>query len=1136
MEDFFQQPSERPGLRLHRLEVMNWGTFDSSKGRVFSVTPSGRTTLLVGENGAGKSTLADALLTLLVPARIRSYNVAAGSGGGGHARSRTERTYLRGAYDHGSVEGEKAALRFLRPDGPVYGVMLAVFRNEDIEGMDFTLAQILFLNTDEKVKKVYAFAKGEKSIAGDLAGFTTFDRLRKQVEERGFQATESPGQYEKWLFKAAGLRPKAMDVFNQTVAVKDIASLNEFIRRHMLEKRNWRDEIERILTHFTQLADAHRTLVKTREQMELLRPVKAAAEAFEAASAELTELLKLKGSIHPWFCSRKVETIKPLLAQHAEKLKANRAKQRELEKKTESLDARIGELSAEVNRAGGPRLQQLPGLIQAAEVTAADKRSRFRDYMRCVKGAGIEVEIKDGGPGGETEFSTWRISLQERVSFLRRKIPENEKKKTGLGFQIMQKEEELAAFRSEIEALKQRRTALPERFAVLRRYLCENLNISENDLPFAAELIAVKTHERDWESSIELVLRSFALSLLVPDRLYRQVSGFINRNRLSGPDGNGMRLVYHRIGHDESLLGGRGEFQELPTQFPEDTLPGKLEFRPKHALAPWIRGEISRHFSYHCCRTIEDFHNFNGDAMTTDRHIKRGKKRHEKDDRHSASDRSNFVLGWDNTAKLKHLLNEAEGKLQQLRKLQDELQALEGSIKTMRDQQRDAERALETEEYQFIDFLAEEQIVADLRREEEEVKTGSRELRELNKKLKKAKTDKLTSQLDRDDVFRVVTNLEKEIEVANRVLETAQNEIESWEGADTWNEHETNFQAIEALSGNRDLSNPLALEIPEREFTQKVDNQIDSSRAKVDPLRNRLLESMTKFLRKFEEFSGDLSVSEDYASDFVSLYEKIVKNDLPGFEEKFKERLNDKAAKEIAVLNGKLQEESREIRTNIRVLNDALRTLPYGTGTHMQLVPDDVHDPEILKFKVQLRDCLANASVTTMEAHEARFKEIEKLINDLRDDRYRNRVTDVRRWFDFYAAVIDTDSGAEKSRYSDGSGRSGGEKAKLAFTILVAAITYQYQIDYRENTSDKFHFVVVDEMFAKMADDYSLYALELFKTLKLQLLIVAPLDAKARITEDYVDYYLLVTKDEETSHSEIFTMSTDRFKELSRLG
>ncbi|MDF1754150.1 MAG: ATP-binding protein [Verrucomicrobiales bacterium] len=1135
MHDYFQQASTRPGIRLHKLELMNWGTFDSSNGRVYTVNPNGNTTLLVGENGAGKSTLADSLLTLLVPARIRNYNVAAGAGGGGQSRSRTERTYLRGAFDHGSVEGEKSALRFLRPEGAVYGVMLAVFKNEDVEGKDFTLAQILVINADEKVKKVYAFAKGEKSIAGDLAGFTNFDRLRKQVEDRGFQATESTAQYEKWFFNAAGLRPKAMDIFNQTVAVKDIVSLNEFIRRHMLEKRNWGDEIERILTHFNQLADAHQTLVRTREQLQYLKPIKAAAEAYQSASTDLSGLLKNKEAIHPWFCSRKVELIAPLLLQNEEKLKANRSKQRELERSTEALDAKIGELSAEINRAGGPRLQQLPGLIQAAEVTAGDKRNRSREFLRCVKASGVETEVNDDGPRDENEFSTWRISLQERVNFLKKKIPESEAKKTGLGFQKMQKEREIEELRKEIEALKQRRTALPQVYVLLRRTLCESLGLTENDLPFAAELIAIKSQERDWESSIELVLRSFALSLLVPDRHYHKVSEYINRNRLSGPDGRGMRLVYHRIGHDESFTNQKTPLDELSDQFiDEDSLPGKLDFHPKHSLSPWVKGEVSRHFNYRCCRSVEDFQKFNGDAMTTDRHIKRGKKRHEKDDRRSAADRSNYVLGWDNSAKLKHLLLEAENATAQLKKLEDEIKELERSLSRMRAQQRDADRALETEEFHLIDFLKEEVVLAELNREASDLKSGSRELKDLNEQLSIAKRQKVKNQLDRDDVFRVVTQLEDHIRIATDILDAAKAEIESWEAAGTWTDYEESFASVAELATDYNFSDPLGLEIPERKLTKQVDGDIDMRRDKVDPLRNRLLEAMTKFLRNFAEFSDDLSVSEDFAPDFIALHDKIIKSDLPGFEMRFKERLNDKAAKEIAVLNGKLQEESREIKTNIRLLNDALRTLPYGTGTHMQLVPDDVNDPEILKFRVQLRDCLANATEKTMEAHEERFKEIEKLINDLRDDRYRNRVTDVRRWFDFYAAVIDTETGLEKSRYTDSSGRSGGEKAKLAFTILVAAITYQYQIDPRDNTSDKFHFVVVDEMFAKMADDYSIYALELFKTLKLQLLIVAPLDAKARITEDYVDYYLLVTKDEDTSQSQIFTMSSSKFQELSR--
>ena len=40
---------ERPGIRLHRLEMLNWGTFDSTNGQVYRFEPAGRTALLVGQ-------------------------------------------------------------------------------------------------------------------------------------------------------------------------------------------------------------------------------------------------------------------------------------------------------------------------------------------------------------------------------------------------------------------------------------------------------------------------------------------------------------------------------------------------------------------------------------------------------------------------------------------------------------------------------------------------------------------------------------------------------------------------------------------------------------------------------------------------------------------------------------------------------------------------------------------------------------------------------------------------------------------------------------------------------------------------------------------------------------------------------
>ena len=138
----------------------------------------------------------------------------------------------------------------------------------------------------------------------------------------------------------------------------------------------------------------------------------------------------------------------------------------------------------------------------------------------------------------------------------------------------------------------------------------------------------------------------------------------------------------------------------------------------------------------------------------------------------------------------------------------------------------------------------------------------------------------------------------------------------------------------------------------------------------------------------------------------------------------------------------------------------------------------------------------------------------------------------MRYWFDFAAEEVQKEDGKTRSFYEDSAGQSGGEKAKLAFTILVAAIAYQYDLDPRGQTPGKFHFVVVDEMFSKVDDQNAQYALKLFQQFGLQLLIVAPLDAKARVTESFVDCYLLAVKDEATHHSVVHSMTALEYEEV----
>jgi hypothetical protein len=48
---------------------------------------------------------------------------------------------------------------------------------------------------------------------------------------------------------------------------------HRFIGEHMLEAKSWAEKIDALQNHVTQLSEAHRSLVKVRNQYQLLLPV-----------------------------------------------------------------------------------------------------------------------------------------------------------------------------------------------------------------------------------------------------------------------------------------------------------------------------------------------------------------------------------------------------------------------------------------------------------------------------------------------------------------------------------------------------------------------------------------------------------------------------------------------------------------------------------------------------------------------------------------------------------------------------------------------------------------------------------------------------------------------------------------------
>lgn len=81
----------------------------------------------------------------------------------------------------------------------------------------------------------------------------------------------------------------------------------------------------------------------------------------------------------------------------------------------------------------------------------------------------------------------------------------------------------------------------------------------------------------------------------------------------------------------------------------------------------------------------------------------------------------------------------------------------------------------------------------------------------------------------------------------------------------------------------------------------------------------------------------------------------------------------------------------------------------------------------------------------------------------------------------------------EYEHYTDSGGKSGGQKEKLAYTILAASLVYHFGLKGQNDHPQSFRFVVIDEAFLKSSDESARFGLSLFQSLDLQLMIVTPL-------------------------------------------
>jgi len=1096
------------GFRLHRMEVYNWGTFHQS---VWQIDPQGDNSLLTGDIGSGKSTVVDAMTTLLVPSQKIIFNKAAGA----ESKERNLNSYVRGAYKSEKSELTQTSKAVTLRDETSYTVLLAWFYNPDIkQGM--TLAQVFWLKEgNHNPERFYLTCERPLTIKQHFGNFANINVLKKRLRARSkLQISTTFREYSTLFRRYFGIQSEqALDLFYQTVSMKSVGNLTEFVRLHMLEKNEVESQLDTLLRGFDNLNRLHEAVLKARLQIEQLTPLTAGLSKFTDLQRSIDALRTARATLGSWFAGFQQQLL------HTQIEKLSQQSQRlvhQLEKIAQGIEAlrhKENDLRSSIEDQGGRRLREIEREIQQFQREVTRCKRQYSHYEKACQPLELSPQLD------EKQFYANQKQLEVIAANVESKEDNLQQQRDQSAIQLSVQRKEYSQLEQEINSLKQRKSNIPLRNLSIRQGLLEALNLAEDELPFIGELLQVSEREVTWEGAIERVLHHYGLSLLVSERHYKRVSQYVEKTHLKG------RLVYFRI--DE---------QEIATTVVEaGSLAEKVQIKPDSEFYDWLENSLAKRFNYHCCDTMEAFrrHSY---AMTKSGQIKAGRQRHEKDDRFKLHDRSRYILGWSNLEKLQVLENLAQTQEQKIQQFSLQIANLEMQQKFLRAKTNALHDLQKTLQFTEIDWHTPTLSIEQLNAEHKSIQTSSDVLQQLQMLLDKSISERQQQEQKEKQGFSDQGTLKTKLENAENDLQTAtalSNEVsdadrENCQGLlQYWRDTELGETAFTLRN----------LDKNQREMREAMSVRVGNDTAKLNRLIQSIIQQMQDYKRNYPAETSEVDARVEAGHEYAEMLALLASEDLPRHETTFKKMLNEQTIQGVVMFQSQLEKERRQIEDKINAINQSLQQIEYNTGTYITLVANLALDVDVRDFRSELKLILSNTLDSDDLYTEERFLQVKSIMERFKgregqveqDRRWMRKVTDVRNWYNFSASERWRENNEEKEFYSDSAGKSGGQKEKLAYTILASALAYQFGLESTDNSARSFRFVVIDEAFGKGSDESTRYALELFRKLNLQLLIVTPLQ-KIHVIEDYINAVHFV-HNREGKYSMLRNLSIEEYRE-----
>ncbi|GAP56727.1 protein involved in chromosome condensation [Arthrobacter sp. Hiyo6] len=559
------------------------------------------------------------------------------------------------------------------------------------------------------------------------------------------------------------------------------------------------------------------------------------------------------------------------------------------------------------------------------------------------------------------------------------------------------------------------------------------------------------------------------------------------------------------------LSGGALALQDVA----DGDLLTKLEILASGPVAEageWIRERIALDFAYPCVEDPDELARLDK-GLSLGGVVKRNRHTVEKDDRFTSG--QDYILGFDNAAKLNLVAAQVEELQRELAKAAELAQSREESHQGMTRQLEALRRIAEDHRpWEQVSAVVAADELARIERRLEDALAAQKDLEPLRTNIEVVRQKHQSSTEAAAVLQSEYKTLDARLTAADSLLDAARTRLSQAPPSDS-----TVSALAPYFTGFGEVLEMHELDNLANQVRTRLLGELHAAESRGQATSERLTRIFEGFVREWGAgVSADHGTSIGAAGEFEARYHAIVSDGLPAQEAEFRQFFNQRTHESFSTLLHLLDEERRTITSRILPLNGILSDVNFHEGSFLELDIKQTLPPTAKQFKDAIQNALkprhsragkasaSNAPETDDDAELTnRYKSLETLVKRLgsqtpEDRRWRAEVLDVRGHLFIqckeHRKVVDPVPGKESRNrtevfmHADTGSMSGGERQRFTAFIMAAALSYQLGIAEQGFTT--YGTVMMDEAFVLASEEFAGAGIKALHEFGFQLLLAAP--------------------------------------------